>query len=308
MPKSLRLARGAKMIEDIELGQKYIRELGAEIQTAIKAGKVNYDQMLELSHFFTRAIGYFDRYGFNYKYKLFMELEYKIQGYKDLPMKDEYAMYKKREFFLFQKPSSNESTRIGSEQLQKAFANRDKLETIIVPTPLSLNLDVFYQLQPHYIYPVGISDMPIGADGVIRHGGLFYAHDMGHSGLMMDGMKPYFKDIDDLNVPKVTGQMTEWYSQYLKALNKVEDKELRHAIRHLAFNIHHERGYPLAPSTYVNLKKPPGTSYLLFLMYEYSGQTPGMGKHAYANIPKAYAWLKEFWKVREAEEAAMLAK
>lgn len=308
VPKSKRLELGRKMIADIEVGQQYIRDLAAEVDAALKAGKINYGQMVELSHFFARGIGYFDRYAFDYKYKLLMLSEYKIQGYRDLPIQEEYKMYKDRDHFLFQMDSKNESTKVGSKLLEKAYANRDELETILVPTPLHLNLDVFYHLQPHYIYPIGVSDMPIGADGVLRHGGLFYAHDMGHSGIMMDGMKPYFKDIDKLDVPKVTKQMETWYGEFLKELNKVENKELRHAIRHLAFNIHHERGYPLAPSTYDGLTKPPGTTYLLFLLFEMSGQTPGMGKKAYSKIPEAFRWIQDFWKVRKEEEARMLGK
>lgn len=303
IPIPFRRSRGLKMAGEIDTSQEYLRAILKELDDISAAGKVNYDQMLELSLYFSRATGYFDRYNLGYRFKFFATSEDKLQGYHDLPIEEEFKLYKNREFFLFQKDSANKSTRVGAHILEESFAKQDELESVLIPTPLSLNLDVFYHLQPHYLYPLGVTDVPVGADGVMRQSGLFYAHDMGHSGIMLSAMKPYFEGIPVAKVPAVKKKMERWYEEYLKALNAVEDKQLRHAIRHLAFNIHHERGYPLAPSTYAIVERPPLTSYVLFYLFDRSEQTPGMGRFSFMKIPKAWKWLNDFWAARKAEEA-----
>ncbi len=302
LPEPVRLAHGKKLLADVEIGQKYLASLKSEVDKIIDRNKVNYIELLQLSYFSSRATGYFDRLNYSYKFKILMISEYLLQGYKDLPMAEEYQMYLERDFKLFQYRSANGSTRIGAEMIKEAFANKDKLEVIFLPTHLSVNLNVFYRLQPHFIYPLGIADHPISADGVLRHGGLFYAHDLGHSGLMYKGAAPYQGALAEAQVKLIRAKMDTWYSELLAEMSKVEDPALRVAIRQASFNIHHERGYPFAPSTYIILKEPPKSSYLLFFLFELSGQMRSLGNRPYLMLPKAHQWLKDFWKEREDQE------
>jgi hypothetical protein len=302
IPLKTRLALGKKTIQDIEVGQQYLLDLQKEINQITTANHISYIHTLELSYFFSRAIGHFDRFQFTPKFKALMLVEYALQGYKDLEIQTEYRMYKNREFSLFQLYSKHGATADAAKELVDAFQNQTELKVILLPSHLSLSLDVFYRLQAAFIYPVGITDRPVAADGVLRHGGLFYAHDMGHSGLMLQGARMHQEVMTPEQLEVIRSKMSDWYVEYKNALDKVDNPALKVAIRQLAFNIHHERGYPLVPSVYTDMKKPPSTTYLLFLLYGMNGQMKVMGKSPEAYIPEAFKWLKEFWKQREAQE------
>lgn len=298
----------AKKIKEYEIAMQYLDDVQREIQGYLMAGKVDYKNLYEISYFYSRAIGHFDLKLLNVRDRLLLYIDRYLQGYKQLKIEKEYALFQQRSFSVFQKESPVDGFQQASKTFEDAFMNQDKLEMIILPTTEELGPDIFSRLVSYDVFPISMTSKPVAADGFVRPGGDFWMHDIRHSSAIFATRKDY-NTMYNLGLNQVTELRAKseiWKTELDTARKKIEDKELRYAIGFFMFNFHHDRGYPMLPSSYVDdhLDHVP---YLLYYTLKASKQPLGF-KNPQATMNKAYAWLQDFWLQRLEEEKAILNK
>jgi len=312
MPKNrarlLRRRNLGKRIAERQKGIEYLKELKAELAGVGAKGKVSYQQIVELAYFYSRAVGHFDRTKINLRDRLLLPADSKIQGYKQLSIEKELAMYRGRQFSLFQ----NKSAYKGVERFAKPFENAftgsgGKLGLLVIPTTLELGTDIFLRLLGHDIFILGVTDQPIAADGFVRPGGEFWMHDMRHSTSVFGKGETYLKNnrVAPAKRQKLQERMDKWNLELTKAVAQVPDKQLRSAIKLFVFNYHHDRGLPMVPSSYTG-RSPGPTHMFLYRMLRISKQRRGY-KNPGRTFKQAYTWLQDFWLPKLGEERALLS-
>jgi hypothetical protein len=298
------LSGKSRRLREYEVALQYYKGLHREATSVITAGKISYQQTYELSYFFSRAIGHFDTRALSIKDRMLLPIDRHLQGYKQLRISREFKMYKNREFKVFQKNSPVDGFKEVSKSFERAFKNPNKLEAIIVPTGAFLGTDVFMRLLSHDIFLIGVTPKPVRADGFVRPGGDFWMHDIRHSSSIFGRKKAYEKQ--NKLTPKATralqGRMDVWRSELKHELRGVTDKKLKAAIRMMSFNYHHDRGYPMVPSSYL-AKSPGKVPYLLYLTLKVSGQLEfARFDKPLVNMRDAHKWLRSFWLKRLSQE------
>jgi hypothetical protein len=281
----------------------YLNDLSKEVDSRSASGKISYQDLYELSYFFSRATGHFDARAQNPIQKLYLWSDNYLAGYEQYSADKEYDLYKKRKFSVFTKEAKTGGFIRTADQFEQAFLDPDKLRMIIVPTNAALNRDIFMRLNHHHIYFIGVTDTPIGADGIDRPGGHFWNHDIRHSTVMYAKREAYFKSLNltPEKEAELKRQMDIWYLDLLDRIKNIQDPKVRDAVIFLQFNYQHEKGFPLEPSAYKDPRanKDP---YLLYSMMETNKQKTIFGPQ-YINY--AYKWLKAFWDSKIPEQRAI---
>lgn len=294
--------------EELDTGLKYLGDLLTENAEYVRRGSITYQELYEFSYFFSRAIGHFDTREYDVLTRFALQIDRFIDGYKQLHIEKEYALYRNRAFSVFQTKSLSPGFQATSKAFQEGFHNPDELEVLIVPTKLALDRDVLMRLMPYHIEIIGVTNIPILADGFWRPGGDFWMHDIRHSGAKFFEFKRYVEKngLTEPQVRKLKLGMDKWQGELNRALSLVKDPELRGAIEFYMFNYNHDRGYPLVPSAYQR-RTPDGIAFLLYTMMRISKQ-PVEFKNPVKNIFRAYAWLRKFWRARIGEEMTILQR
>lgn len=288
---------------EYEANLKHLKLLQQDVAKHLKNGKITYEDSYKLGHFYSRAIGLFDTDKMPIVDRAFLELDRKFQGYNPVSAKKELELYQKEEFSLFQKQSSVDGFQEAHGMFDKASFNKDKLEMVFIPSTEHLGADIFSRLVPHDIYFMGISNKLMEADGFTRSGGDFWVHDLRHSSAIFHKKKAYeaVTNVTDAQKLALKKRADLWKQELNKEIMEIKDKKTRSAIRLFMFNFHHDRGYPMLPSSYRQFDKVDSVPYWLHFMLTVSGQPRTFDK-AHKRFPEGYEWLKKFWKKREMQE------
>jgi hypothetical protein len=295
-----------KLGQEIDTATSYLNDLSKEVDAHLASEKISYQDLYEVSYFFSRAMGHFDARMQNPIQQLYLWSDNFLAGCEQYPIDQEYDLYKKRAFTVFTKQAKTGGFIRTGDRFENAFYDPDKLRMIIIPTNVALNRDIFMRLNHHHIYFIGVTDVPIPADGIDRPAGHFWNHDIRHSTVMYAKREEYFNSLK-LSAEKeavLKRQMDVWYLELLDRIEEIQDPKLKEAVIFFQFNHHHEKGFPLAPSSYKD-PKPNKDPYLLYTMMETNKQQTSFGPKY---IGLAYQWLKAFWDTKAAEEIALSGK
>lgn len=286
----------------------YLGDIKAEINTYLVQGSVDYQNLYEVSYFYSRAIGHFDLKTMNVRDRLLLYIDRYLQGYKPLKIDQEYRLYQERTFTVFQKSSPVDGFEQASLTFENAFLNNEKIEMMILPTTEELGPDIFSRLVSYNIFPISMTSVPVAADGFVRPGGDFWMHDIRHSSAIFAARKDYESayNLTEAQVVELRAKSELWKSELDQARKTIVDKEVKYAVGFFMFNFHHDRGYPMLPSSYVDdhLDHVP---YLLYYTLKVSKQPLGF-KNPSKTMNTAYKWLQDFWLQRLEQEKAILSK
>jgi hypothetical protein len=294
---------------DLELGLKYYRELAVEIAHHTTNGHISYRRLHELSFFFSRAIGHFDISGVSIFKRALLQIDRGQQGYAPLPLDEEYQLFVDNKFSIFNKPTYINGFKTVQAWFETQFAKTSELAMVSVPTVSDLGTDIFHRLAWYPIHMMGVAhDGPIPADGFLRPGGDFWNHDMRHASIILSEMVKYVDQhkLTPEQLEKIRKASDVWYEGYRKRLKEVHDPKLKRAISMTYFNLHHEQGFPLAPSSYVKAHEGLHLSKALGKMLAISGQADKIKGGSFSEVEKAYEWLVDYWRTVEADEQAIL--
>jgi hypothetical protein len=289
----------------VEIGLQFFDQLLTEIETHQSNGFVSYRDTFELSYFYSRASGLFDVSVFkllNTTQRLAVKIDEYTEGYEQLSATQEFDRYLQRKVVLFDKKSPISTWEAASDPFQKAFFNKDKLELLVLPTTEFLGRDIFIHLMSSEIYLVGVTTMPVAADGYRRPGGLFFAHDLRHSSFMYYRNMLYRQQhgLTRSQIDELSRMMSEYVEQFEAELKAMEDRSLVSAIRYYSFNQHHEGGYHFSPINYQqnNAFHAP---FILYAQMKMAGQK-SHGLSSAKDIFRARKWVESFWLKRVSEE------
>lgn len=90
------------------------------------------------------------------------------------------------------------------------------------------------------------------------------------------------------------------------AMSEIEDPQVAEAVNTLVFNLHHDRGLPMVPSSYDEKQLKPVTK-ALRLMWGVSGQDTRFDNPG-PTFKSAYSWLDGFWKERREQETSIVGR
>ena len=297
-----------RLIRDLEEGVLYLEDLLVEIKFHQMNDVIPYDDFVELSYFFSRATGYFDRRNMNFVDRTLLIVEEMIQEYRKFSIQTERQMYHNRDFDWSRRARSLErNLNYGTEMFERGYANNDNLEFLIVPSNAHLGPDIFHRLMNSRVYLVGMSHRAIGADGFLRPGGLFWIHDLRHSVLIHWGLRGYI-DLNNIPQSRLTDfyeKVDQWFVDIDRASRQIEDPVLRRVTRRLIFNIHHDRGYPIIPSSAIGLQQEFSMD-MLYHLLERTGNGVSMPIGSYTRLPEALEWMQSFWRAKLQEEIDFL--
>jgi hypothetical protein len=295
--------------DELKTSIKYLEELKQEISAKISAGKVNYKDTVELSYFYGPVMGHFDTREMSFLNRTMLKLDRHIEGHKQMPIETEYNAFKNRDFHLFQEGQVSGSSGYVAAQdpFTDAFKDKNKLQTLIVPNDDQLDCDIFMRLMSREkINIVGVTPKPIMADGFLRPSHDFWIHDLRHESAKFHKKKLYLENnkITPENEKKVNDQLDQWYVELDHAVAKIKDPNLKDAIDMLIFNFYHDRGYPIAPSSFINADLNNVHFGLLGLLK--LSKTGVTFKNPISNLKAAEKWLKEYWIEKIPEEERFL--
>lgn len=288
-------------------GLEYLKALKGEVEQHLESGDVSYRRMQEVGFFVARALGMFDMDDIGLKDRVLLKVDRYLQGYQDLSPSEEYRRYQSNDFSVFQKESPVGGFQKADQTFEEAFFNKDKMEIVSLPTTEHLGPGPFMRLVSYDIYLMGMTPEPAAADGFVRPGGDFWIHDMRHSSAIFHKRKEYESShgLSEPQIAKLEKKIDLWKDELNEARRQVPDKELRYAIGFFMFNLHHDRGYPMVPSSYLKDEALNHVPKLLYTMLKASGQPVGFDRPL-ETMNKAFAWLQDFWLARLDEEKAIL--
>ncbi len=301
----------SKLRREFELAIQYLRELNDILERHASDGRVAYDEFIALSHYYVRVMGLFDTFEMSFQDRASLILERRIQGYKDFDMRIELDKFRGRNFEFVNRDSFLESYQESRAVFEGAYyapQKMDELPYILVPSHGHFGIDIFQFLMSKDIYLLGMTDEPIRADGFLRPAGLFMLHDYMHSALMWHWQRKWMQEngINEEQWARLSQASDMWQVQLKEHLLAIEDPQMRRTARRLAFNIHHEQGFPLMPSVFLTETKVNFTTRQLYFMEWIGGETPWTYKTMVRELDEAFEIVKDFWLSKLDEERAIL--
>lgn len=293
-----------KLLE-LEIAEKYLIDLKAEGQKYLSENQITYRQSVEFLYFFSRAIGHFDARQFPFFSRMFLAVDRHLQGYEQYSMQTEYDLYKNRQFSVFQKESPVAGFKEAAKSFELAFADKNRLGTIFVPSHVSIDRDILIRLMNKNVNIIGVTVDPIAADGFLRPSGDFWIHDVRHESAKYQKREDYIlhKQPTDEQILSLDKLQEKWMIELHQNMSKIENPHLKEAVSLMIFNYHHDRGYPMIPSTWIN-GKHNFVMHGLMTMLVVSGQGVGYW-FPVTNTLKARTWINNFWLERLSEENAV---
>ncbi len=163
-------------------------------------------------------------------------------------------MYRRNRFELFPERSSSSGYRDSEDAFHRAFENTEKLELVLIPTNTYFDRDIFQRMMPYHIHFLGLTDMPVLSEGFLRPGGKFFIHDVRHESARAFEKFRYLEHyrLTQKQQDAMISKMDQWQLELNARIAEVQNSDLKHAIVFFAFNQHHDRGWPLLPSTYLS--------------------------------------------------------
>lgn len=296
----IRSRSDAKKQAELELYITYLKELKNEAEGYIANGTITYQHIVEFSYFYSRASGRFDTSSYPMKDRFFLWTDRLLEGYKPLALREEYQMYKERRFGVFQMKSKYKGYRTAEKTFQAGFTDKTDLKQLWIPTNAALGNSVLMRLMNTNVHLIGVTDVPIWADGYNRPAGDFWMHDVRHESFKYYEAQRYLEqhDLTDAQFARLKTKMDDWLVELNSATAKLTDADLKKAVTLTTFNFHHDAGFPLIPSMFLT---HTNTTKRLYLMYQLSGHGNHF-KSPLKNLDRADAWLKEFWRQRIDQE------
>ena len=298
---------------------EHLGDLQREVDGHVQSGHIDYQRMQELAYFTSRAMGRFDTSEvLSLKDRLLLKIDRSLEGHQDTPIAEERARYKADQTGVFEAKSLDPGFQTTEGAYKKGFTNPQSLDMIVLPTSEALGTDVFRRLSGYDIFLEGVTSDPIAADGFVRPSSDFMVHDMRHNSAIYYWHDKYAADhqLSAGQVDQLRKQEDVWRQQLDSAENAIDDPQLKAAVKMLDFNYHHDRGFPMLPSSFQNPTLDHATiPYLLHRMLKISGQIDSNAYEGslphfdapYHTIEKAYAWLRAFWLPRSPQEQAIVA-
>jgi hypothetical protein len=290
-------------LHQLDRGISYIQTLHDDVSAQHDSGTVPYRALQTLGFFTARALGLFDMRQIQRRDRALLQIDRYMQGYNGVRLDEEIERYAKKDFKVFDLQSPVGGFKQAHEPFEKAFFDPDRLRMISLPFADTLGPEPFTRLAPYNVFLMAMTREPAAADGFVRPGGDFWIHDVRHSSAILDKRERYLADhqVSPAAAQRLQGVQDRWKVELDAARAAIPSKELRYAIGFIMFNFHHDRGYPLAPSSYNNDVAIDRVPRLLYMMLHVSGQPTGF-KDVDATMKQAQAWLKTFWASRAAEE------
>ncbi len=303
----------SKLRSEFDTAIQYLNELNDILEDHAEDGRVAYDEFIALGHYYVRVMGFFDIFNMGFQDRMFLVLERRIQGYRRFDMETELENLRGRSYEFVTRTSflkSYQNSRSTFEGAYNAAYDMDELPYILVPSHGHFGIDIFQFLMTKDIYLLGLTDTPIRADGFLRPSGLFLIHDYMHSALMWHKQREWIKnlEISEQQWARLSEASDMWQVELKEHLLAIEDPQIRKTARRLAFNIHHEQGFPLVPSVFKSEKKVNFTSQQLFFMEWIGGETPWRFKTLTNDLNEAFEIIRDFWLSKLDEEAAVLSQ
>lgn len=295
-----------KDVREREVGLQYLGDLKDEIGERVKSGDLSYRRLQELGYFASCALGHFDMDDIHLRDRMLLPIDSYLQAEEKVGIEEEYRRYKDNEFTIHQKKAHAVS---GFDKVEKSFEdayfNPERLEMINLPTMEPLDQEPFMRLMNKDIFLAGIAADPLAADGFVRQGRLFWLHDVRHNSAIFAKKKQYEQErnLNPEQKKQLDRRIDVWNTELFAAVGEIEDPQMAAAVDTVVFNIHHDRGLPLVPSTYDNKEMRPVTRALRF-MWGVSGQDTKFDQPR-RRFKEAYAWVDGFFKERRDQEKAI---
>lgn len=297
--------RAAKARE-ARIALAFLEELEVELaERTGPDGSVTYQRVLQLTSSVAAALHYRGSADLSLTERLFLAADRYLQGYKHVPLSVQYDRHKATEFKIFEALSPVGGFKQAQAPFERAVYNPSKLELIGVPVLSDIGIDILLRLLPYHVYALGVTRMPISADGFVRPPIDFLLHDIRHSTAIFEKRKRYESEhgLDEAASARFSKKMDLWGAELLDRVIAIEDAQFRAAVELLLFNNHHDRGFVLAPSSYLP-EKPDRIARLLYKMLRLSGQSVGFSGHR-KQLRAAHTWLRAFFLPKLAEEQAL---
>lgn len=295
-------------IDDLKILFDIVSEVESEILGYKNAGKISYYETLRLSNHYARVAGYYHTISHDLRQKAMIGYDRYLEGFKPLPLEEEYKLYKEKRFFVFQedRESGIKGYRKAQPLFENAILDKNELKIIVIPTGEYINRDFLnFMFSRHSIYIGGLAEVPIQADGFFRPAGDFWYHDLRHESakfyekyLYVTKNKIPYEKMDRLN-----HQNDVWMLELKKEMEKITDPDFREAVELTSFNFHHDSGYPMIPSVFkeqFNRFKVAA----FYLSLKVGGEKPFKNPHKH--LPEAEKFLRKFWEKRLDRENQLL--
>lgn len=295
-------------LAEVETNLSFLEDLMKETNEKLAAGKITYKDTVELSAWFSQAVANFDARQLPLNQRKLLDFDRALEAHVEHPIDVEYAKYKRREFHLFE--PGKESITVGYREAgpgyEAAYNNKDSLGVIIIPSAVEIDCDVLYRLGNRQRLAItGVTKDPILADGFNRPAYDFWLHDVRHETVKYRYKQNYLTNnrIPAAGEEALNHRLDAWSLELQREVSRIEDPDMRRAAELITFNFHHDRGYPVAPSQYLN-RPYKYIEYLLHSILTVSGQ--GSQVRNPLNIRRASRWLEDYWRRKLPEEEAFL--
>jgi hypothetical protein len=284
---------------------EYLSRLKQEAAGYKKKNKISYQCLIELCYFYTRIIGYYDR--FTYFSKTIQSAPIRLaedyNGYKKLTVEEELKNYIDRNFQLFPSQTKAATMSLYEPEFVNAF-NSAELSFILVPSHHSYGSEIFHYLNGLNIFIVGTVGKRVDADTFIMNSGLFWLHDLRHATQIWWRQVNYSASLSSFQQKKINLKMAQWRTELLARINEVNDKDLRGALKYYLQIYYHDNGYLFVPSEFKMDKIHRMVKFTYFFQWATSQLFIKAGKSPFKKFDEAHIWLTTFWKEKvEAEKA-----
>jgi len=279
-----------------------------EASEYLVANRISYKEVIEYSYFYTRMRGALQAKNQTTLLSFYLFIDRTIlNGHRPKSAAQEFELYKNRKFAVFTAKGFSPGFRQAAGPFEKALFNQEKFDTVWIPSNAPLGPSIFMRLLSRDINLIGVTHEPILADGILRPSSDFWIHDVRHESLKFFLHKEYkLKNEITLEQSELLSEkIDKWLVEINSSVDKVENKELRSAIKLLIFSFHHDRGFPLIPSVYLTPNKKVLIASVLYMMQKTAGEKVNF-KNPIKNLRAADKWLNKFWLDRLEEERSFL--
>lgn len=289
------------------VGRDYLRELEATVARHLTAGTISYRRLLELGFFVARALALFDVEDGS-PARVFSAIDRYLQGYQELSPAEEQQRFARNDTSVFREHSPVAGIAPSGKTFAETFFDNDALGMVAFPTTARLGPGPFMRLVADDLYLIGVTPEPAAASGLGPPTGTSWLCDLRHAVAIGQRRRAY-DAVHALAGPPSAAldqRIEGWKAALDDARRGVTNEELRRAIDFFLFHFHHDRGYPMVPSSYQEPDAFEHVPRLLYVMLKASGLPVGFAGPI-ETMRQAFTWLQDFWLARLDEEKAILA-
>jgi hypothetical protein len=286
---------------------EYLSRVKQEAAGYKMKNEISYQCLIELSYFYTRIIGYYNRFSYFSKtvQSAPISLAEDYNGYKKLTVEKELENYIDRNFQLFPSKTKAATMSLYEPEFSRAF-NRAELSFILVPSHHSYGSEIFHYLNGLNIFIVGVVGKRVNADTFIMNSGLFWLHDLRHATQIWCRKVNYSATLSSFQQKEINLKMAQWRTELLARINEVTDKDLRGALKYYLQIYYHDNGYLFVPSEFNMDKIHRMLKFTYFFQWTTSQLFAKAGKRPFKKFDEAHIWLTTFWKEKVQTEEVIV--